>query len=170
MMSGIVAGCTADARHGGFWLPRASSGASALLQRLGASRCGDQARVHRHPSPGPFPIELLTSRWWTIPWSVSIDIPPDELANHRRGRWWSHAKRAIACAVPVRQISSSAPWYGRGGGVFTPDFRVETGSYHIEVTAPGYRCLGHQAGGPTPSGKDTLPDHLVESASHPPLA
>ena len=130
----------------GFGYHEASSGASASCYNV----MGGQAAVATgpefiaYPSPGPFPIELLTSRWWTIPWSVSIDIPY-RTSLPTTDAWEVVVSRQEGdrlAPVPVRQISSSAAWYGRTRAVvFTPDFRVETGSYHIEVTAPGYRFV-----------------------------
>ena len=130
----------------GFGYHEASSGASASCYNVIAGQAvgATGPEFIAYPSPGPFPIELVTSRFWAIPWSVSIDIPYATRLP-ATDAWEVVVSRQDGdrlVPVPVRQISSSAPWYGRTRAVvFTPDFTVRAGSYRIEVEAPGYRFV-----------------------------
>ena len=95
-----------------------------------------------YPSPGPFPLEMVTHNFWDIAWSVAID-------SGRTMPWpgtdaWSVSVASLESDPPtdlaLRDISSSQAGAGYTSAVtFTPDFEVVPGNYRIVVEAPGRR-------------------------------
>ncbi len=94
-----------------------------------------------YPGPGPFPIEWVTSRFWALPWSVSIHTSygapfPDTQA------WQVTVWRLDAngmTSLPVSYVNASSMWFGRTAAVvFTPDFEVTPGQYQIQVQGGEY--------------------------------
>lgn len=94
-----------------------------------------------YPGPGPFPLEWVTSEFWSLPWSVSIHVPynapfPDTHA------WQVTVWRLDAngmTSLPVSYVNSSSMWFGRTAAVvFTPNFEVTPGQYQIQVQGGEY--------------------------------
>lgn len=95
-----------------------------------------------YPNPGVFPIELLTSRFWTLPWSVSISAGfRDELAP--TADWTVQVWRVDGdemTPLPVNHVNASGLWYGRNHAVvFSPNFEVIPGEYRVLVEGPAHR-------------------------------
>ena len=89
-----------------------------------------------YPGPGPFPIEWVTSRFWVLPWSVSINASygapfPDT------NDWRVNVSRldgSRTTPLQVVHVNASTRWTGRTHAVaFTPDFDVTPGRYQIVV-------------------------------------
>ena len=75
----------------------------------------DGPEIVMYPAPGPFPIRMLTSRFWRLPWSVQIDADYGaRLANI--DQWtvevWRLENGAPRLIELDSSVSSSARWYG----------------------------------------------------------
>jgi hypothetical protein len=95
-----------------------------------------------YPNPGVFPLELVTSRFWTLPWSVSIHSGyRDPWAD--TGQWsvsvWRISGEEMT-PLDVQYVNASGQWYGRNHAVvFSPNFEVTEGTYRILVEGPEHR-------------------------------
>lgn len=89
-----------------------------------------------YPGPGPFPIEWVTSRFWALPWSVSIHAPYG--APFPNTNEWSVTVSRLdgssTTPLQVVHVNASTLWMGKTHAVaFTPDFDVTPGRYQIVV-------------------------------------
>jgi hypothetical protein len=95
-----------------------------------------------YPNPGPFPIQWLTSRFWTLPWSVHIDAgyrDPWAATNEWTVSIW-RVEGELETALSVQHVNASGTWYGRNHAVvFSPGFEVTPGTYRIVVEGPNHR-------------------------------
>ena len=92
-----------------------------------------------YPGPGKFPIELIQSRFWRLPWSVHV--------NRGYGASWASIDRwtielyriegEAETPIEVDYPSASARWYGRSQAiVFTPSTEPSPGRYRVRITGP----------------------------------
>ncbi len=121
-----------------------TTGASSSCYNVIASDAGPRTGPPfiAYPNAGTFPIELITSRWWTLPWSVSIharfrdSLPPTEAWSIQVWRLEGESMDELS----VNYVNASDTWYGRNHAVvFSPEFEVTPGRYRVLVEAPGHR-------------------------------
>ena len=101
----------------------------------------DGPEIVMYPAPGPFPIHMLTSRFWRLPWSVQVDA--DYGARLDNIDQWTvevwRLENGAPQLIELDSVSSSDRWYGWSQGiVFRPAERPEVGRYRISIRGPQF--------------------------------
>ena len=117
-------------------------GSASCYNVIASSRSAPGPPFIAYPNAGVFPIEMVTSRFWTLPWSVSVNAG-------FRGGWaptesWSVEVWRVNDdgmePLTVEYVNASNRWYGRNHAVvFSPAFQVTPGTYRVVVESAEQR-------------------------------